>query len=332
MRDISPTGARAVFEAHGEILTVPAEKGDVRNLTNSPAVAERDPAWSPDGKSIAYFSDESGEYALHIRDQNGLGAVKKIDLGQAAVLLLLAHVVARQQEDRLQRQAAEPLVRGPRSSHAGEGGHGPLRFAPAGIRRAVVARQQVAGLHAATRESHARRFRLFARRPEGHAGHRWHERRALPGFRQERQISLLHRQHEHGPDHGLAGHDEREPSRDAQRLRGRAAEGSAFAARPGKRRGKSRSEEDSRSDANGSANADDQDRVRTRPTKDTGKDTEKKAKKPVKVTIDFEGLSQRILALPIPGAQLLRTDGGQGRRPLLFWKAPLVDVATVPPR
>ena len=79
---ISPTGARAVFEAHGEILTVPAEKGDVRNLTNTPGVAERDPAWSPDGKSIAYFSDESGEYALHIRDQNGLGAVKKIDLGK----------------------------------------------------------------------------------------------------------------------------------------------------------------------------------------------------------------------------------------------------------
>ncbi len=79
---ISPTGARAVFEAHGEIITVPAEKGDVRNLTNTPGVEERDPAWSPDGKSIAYFSDESGEYALHIRDQSGLGAVKKIDLGK----------------------------------------------------------------------------------------------------------------------------------------------------------------------------------------------------------------------------------------------------------
>jgi tricorn protease len=79
---ISPTGARAVFEAHGEILTVPAEKGDVRNLTNTPGVAERAPAWSPDGKSIAYFSDESGEYALHIRAQTGLGTVTKIDLGK----------------------------------------------------------------------------------------------------------------------------------------------------------------------------------------------------------------------------------------------------------
>jgi len=62
---ISPAGARAVFEARGEILTVPGEKGDIRNLTRTAAVAERDPAWSPDGKSIAYFSDESGEYALH---------------------------------------------------------------------------------------------------------------------------------------------------------------------------------------------------------------------------------------------------------------------------
>jgi tricorn protease len=79
---ISPTGARAVFEAHGEILTIPAEKGDVRNITNSPAVADRSPAWSPNGKWIAYFSDRSGEYALHIKSQDGMGAVRSIDLGQ----------------------------------------------------------------------------------------------------------------------------------------------------------------------------------------------------------------------------------------------------------
>ncbi len=78
---ISPSGARAVFEARGEIFTVPADKGDARNLTHTPRVAERDPAWSPDGKSIAFFSDESGEYELHIVDQSGLGAGKKINLG-----------------------------------------------------------------------------------------------------------------------------------------------------------------------------------------------------------------------------------------------------------
>jgi len=79
--NISPTGARAVFESHGEIFTVPVEHGDIRNLTNTVAVEERDPAWSPDGKWIAYFSDESGEYALHLRQQDGMGEVKKISLG-----------------------------------------------------------------------------------------------------------------------------------------------------------------------------------------------------------------------------------------------------------
>jgi tricorn protease len=79
---ISPTGARAVFEARGEIITVPGEKGEARNITNSPGVMERDPAWSPDGQSIAYFSDESGEYELHILPQYGMGEVKKIKLGE----------------------------------------------------------------------------------------------------------------------------------------------------------------------------------------------------------------------------------------------------------
>ena len=78
---ISPTGQRAVFEARGEILTVPAEKGNIRNLTRTTGAAERDPAWSPDGKWIAFFSDESGEYALHLVDQSGMGDVKKINLG-----------------------------------------------------------------------------------------------------------------------------------------------------------------------------------------------------------------------------------------------------------
>jgi tricorn protease len=81
---ISPGGVRAVFEARGEIFTVPAEKGNTRNLTRTATVAERDPSWSPDGKSVAFFSDDSGEYALHLVDQSGLGTVKKIDLGKPA--------------------------------------------------------------------------------------------------------------------------------------------------------------------------------------------------------------------------------------------------------
>ena len=79
---ISPTGVRAAFEAHGEILTVPGEKGDIRNLTNTVGSAERNPAWSPDGKRIAFFSDESGEYQLHLRQQTGMGEVEKIPLSE----------------------------------------------------------------------------------------------------------------------------------------------------------------------------------------------------------------------------------------------------------
>ncbi|HEY2014998.1 MAG TPA: protease, partial [Bryobacteraceae bacterium] len=77
---ISPTGVRMVFEAHGEILSAPADKGDIRDLTNTPGIMERSPSWSPDGRSIAYFSDESGEYALHIRSQIADGKEQKIPL------------------------------------------------------------------------------------------------------------------------------------------------------------------------------------------------------------------------------------------------------------
>jgi len=77
---LSPSGVRAVFEAHGEILTVPAKKGDIRNLTNTPAFCDRDPSWSPDGQSIAYSSDTSGEYALYIVDQKATNKPIKITL------------------------------------------------------------------------------------------------------------------------------------------------------------------------------------------------------------------------------------------------------------
>jgi tricorn protease len=64
--EISPQGKRALFEARGEVFSVPAEHGVIRNLTTSPGVAERYPAWSPDGQHIAYWSDRSGEYELTI--------------------------------------------------------------------------------------------------------------------------------------------------------------------------------------------------------------------------------------------------------------------------
>lgn len=75
---ISPNGKRALFGARGEVLTVPAGEGSVRNLTNTSGIAERFPAWSPDGKYVAYFSDRSGEYELYIRLSNGEGKEERI--------------------------------------------------------------------------------------------------------------------------------------------------------------------------------------------------------------------------------------------------------------
>ncbi|MDX2130661.1 MAG: PDZ domain-containing protein [Planctomycetota bacterium] len=64
---ISPTGKRVAIEARGDIWSAPAKEGVVRNFTRTDGVAERDPAWSPGGKWIAYFSDEAGEYELWVR-------------------------------------------------------------------------------------------------------------------------------------------------------------------------------------------------------------------------------------------------------------------------
>jgi tricorn protease len=77
---ISPSGSRVAVEFRGEIVTVPAEKGDPRNLSNSPGAHDRDPSWSPDGKTIAYFTDASGEYELVLAPQDGKGTPKVIKL------------------------------------------------------------------------------------------------------------------------------------------------------------------------------------------------------------------------------------------------------------
>jgi len=77
---LSPTGKRVLVEARGEIFTVPSEKGDVRNLSHSSGSAEHDPAWSPDGKYISYFSDRSGEYKLVVETQDGITPPREISL------------------------------------------------------------------------------------------------------------------------------------------------------------------------------------------------------------------------------------------------------------
>lgn len=77
---LSPTGVRAVFEARGDIFTVPADKGTWRDLSRTSDVAERAPAWSPDGKKISWFSDATGEYQLMVGDQDGAAAPRAYPL------------------------------------------------------------------------------------------------------------------------------------------------------------------------------------------------------------------------------------------------------------
>ena len=75
---ISPDGNRVVVQARGELFSLPATEGFVANLTATSGSAERKPAWSPDGNSLAYWSDASGEYQLMINDMTGKVPPKKL--------------------------------------------------------------------------------------------------------------------------------------------------------------------------------------------------------------------------------------------------------------
>lgn len=78
---LSPTGVRALFEARGDVVTVPVDKGDARDLTPASSGShDHAPVWSPDGKHIAWFSDASGEYRLMIGDQDGATKPREIPL------------------------------------------------------------------------------------------------------------------------------------------------------------------------------------------------------------------------------------------------------------
>lgn len=84
---ISPTGKRVVMGARGDIWSVPAKKGSVRNLTQSNGKAERDPSWSPDGQWIAYFSDARDSYDLYVTQSDGFGDTRRVTDLKAAYLI-----------------------------------------------------------------------------------------------------------------------------------------------------------------------------------------------------------------------------------------------------
>jgi tricorn protease len=76
--DIAPGGERAVFGARGEVFTIPAQHGEIRNISRTPEAREISVAWSPDGKWISYLSDATGEYELYVRPQDGSGEPRRV--------------------------------------------------------------------------------------------------------------------------------------------------------------------------------------------------------------------------------------------------------------
>jgi tricorn protease len=81
---VSPTGKRALFDARGDIFSVPAENGITENLTQTQGIREIFPAWSPDGKYISYYSDKTGEYELYLLENKKGATPKQITSGSSA--------------------------------------------------------------------------------------------------------------------------------------------------------------------------------------------------------------------------------------------------------
>ena len=231
---ISPTGMRMVFEAHGEILTAPAEKGDVRNLTNSPGVMDRTPAWSPDGHSIAYFSDESGEYALHIRAQSGDGETRKLPLAGKSAFYFNPKwspdskyiAFADNQLNVWNVDVASGKLSKVDSDYFYEG---PMEFTWAGDSKWIGYSKTLPNrLHAI--------FVYSLDSQKSDAGDRRDERCAASGIRPRRAISVFHGEHELRAVLERAGYDQRSVRGEQQHLPGGTAEQHSVSTGSGERR------------------------------------------------------------------------------------------------
>jgi tricorn protease len=81
---VSPSGKRALFDARGDIFSVPAKNGPTLNLTQTQGIRETAPTWSPDGKYISYYSDATGEYEIYLLENKKGAKAKQITSGSSA--------------------------------------------------------------------------------------------------------------------------------------------------------------------------------------------------------------------------------------------------------
>ncbi len=121
--DIAPDGKRAVFAARGDVFTVPAKEGATRNLTRTPGIREKEVAWSPDGRWIAFVSDRTGEDEIYITPQDGMG---NVDLGKESEVK-----DKEKDKDAAAKEAAAEKARGKDKEQQITSGYKGFKFAPA---------------------------------------------------------------------------------------------------------------------------------------------------------------------------------------------------------
>ncbi|GMV11550.1 MAG: hypothetical protein AMXMBFR55_32840 [Gemmatimonadota bacterium] len=226
---LSPTGKRAAVEARGEIFTIPAEKGDWRNLTRAAGSAERTPAWSPDGRQLAYFLRRRRR--VQTDDcSTGRDHAPPRDRAPGAVVLLHAGLVARRVEDPVHRRAPAPVGDRHRVRAIDEGRHRSLHAARSVDRPGVEPRFALDRLRPPPAVVLPRHLRPRRAGRDDPAALRRNGRRHVARLGREREVPLLDGLDGLRSAHGVAGHVVVRPSGDARDLRGGAAEGRAVAA------------------------------------------------------------------------------------------------------